>query len=191
MPPSPPAGRIPFSFYGCERDELTTELDVEYKAYHDERRAHRERNPEHWDVELADETVPKSTALTRALSKCGDAAFVKYWCVGGATSDDSGLSPGDPCHMTLKAEYRVKVGDYWKARERKWRALHPVATFWSEFETSAIEAERVIAIVRRMNLPGRGSMGPDTFRREIFLRVNRFVLEQLLEEKLAAIAKLC
>ena len=63
-----------------------------------------------------------------------------------------------------------------------------MGAFWVEFETSSTAAERVYGIVRRMGLPGRGSMGKDTFRREIFFRVNREILEGLLKAKRAQLA---
>ena len=55
--------------------------------------------------------------------------------------------------------------DYWRARRNKWPTLSKVASFWIEFETSSLAAERVymFAIIRRMGLSGRGSMGHDTF----------------------------
>jgi len=85
--------------------------------------------------------------------------------------------------MYLIPEARPNSFDYWRVRQTRWAKLYKQASFWIEFESSSIEAERVIAIVRKMNLPGRGSMSNDTFRREIFLRVNRFIVEALLEQK--------
>ena len=85
--------------------------------------------------------------------------------------------------MTLVKEHRPRSGEYWHARRHKWETLYKQAAFWTEFETSNFDPERVIAIVRRMGLPGRGAMSDETFQREIFLRVNRFVIEELLEDK--------
>jgi len=112
----------------------------------------------------------------------GLATFVEYWSVPGF-DDKSGLSAGELCHMYLIPEARPNSFDYWRVRQTRWAKLYKQASFWIEFESSSIEAERVIAIVRKMNLPGRGSMSNDTFRREIFLRVNRFIVEALLEQK--------
>ena len=42
--------------------------------------------------------------------------------------------------------------------------------------------ERVVAIVRKMKLPGRGSTGDVTFQSEIFMRGSHFGLETILDE---------
>ena len=183
MPPLPPVGGLNVDFYGCDPDELNTELDTEYREYVDERRSHRERYPDRWESTLADTAVP--VAVVR---KGGLAPFVEYWPIDGY-NDGSGLSAGDPCYMTLKIEHRPASVDYWKVRRVRWSNLIKVSGFWIEFETSSIDAERVIAIVRKMGLPGRGSMSNETFQREIFLRVNRFAVEALLDEKRKAIVE--
>ena len=41
-----------------------------------------------------------------------------------------------------------------------------------------------------MDLPGRGSMDDDTFRREIFFHVNRGALKKLLEDTRSKLAEL-
>lgn len=123
MPPLAPVGGLTTNFYGCDPQELSTELDSEYDEYAKERRAHREKNPSWWHVELADTTVPSSV-----VRKGGLAPFVEYWPVDGY-DDGSGLSPGDPCHMTLKLEHRPVSIDYWKARRHRWAKLVKVAGF--------------------------------------------------------------
>ena len=108
-------------------------------------------------------------------------------------NDGSGLSPGDPCHMYIKPEFRhgmVTSAQYWKSRRLTRPKLSKIGAFWIEFETSSIAAEHVYGIVRRMGLPGRGAMSDDTFRREIFFRVNREALQTLLRAKMAAVAAL-
>ena len=93
--------------------------------------------------------------------------------------------------MYLKPEFRkTSSADYWKARRATRPSLVKISGFWIEFETSSLAAERVYGIIRRMGLPGRGSMSPDAFRREIFFRVNREALEKLLKDKQAEIAAL-
>ena len=53
---------------------------------------------------------------------------------------------------------------------------------WQATEREGVAAERVIAIVRKIGLPGRGSTGDGTFQSEIFMRGNRFGLEAILDE---------
>ena len=81
-----------------------------------------------------------------------------------------------PHVLAVRGDRVTSSSDYWRTRRNnKWPTLSKVASFWIEFETSSLaadpELERVytfaIIDIRRMGLSGRGSMGHDTFRREI------------------------
>lgn len=171
-------------FYGCYAEDATVALDMEYAEYVSERRSHRDNNPASWAVEPAPPALPNTGTTGPAAERYRGIPFVRYWEPASGAGCACGLSPGDNCHMFLRSEDRVtSSSDYWRARRNKWPTLSKVASFWIEFKTSSLAAERVFAIIRRMGLSGWGSMGHDTFRREIFFRVNRDVLLQLVEAK--------
>ena len=171
-------------FYGCYAEDATVALDTEYAEYVLERRSHRDSNPASWAVEPAPPSLPGSGMTGPAAERYRGIPFVRFWEPASSAGSTGGFSPGDNCHMFLRSEDRVtSSSDYWRARRNKWPTLSKVASFWIEFETSSIAAERVFAIIRRMGLSGRGSMGHDTFRHEIFFRVNRDALLQLVEAK--------
>ena len=183
MPPPIPAGAT-HDFFGCYLADHTQSLRMNYVAFQQERRSHRERHPEQWEVIAIDTRLPLGAG---AGNLAGTIPFVEYWepeavKKGEAEGDGSGLSEGDPCYMILKPEFRPAggTGAYWRGKKTLWSSLHPTGSFWIEFELGGIAAERVYAIVRKMGLPGRGSMDHDTFRREIFFRVNREALLSLL-----------
>jgi hypothetical protein len=172
------------AFYGCYDEDATVALDLEYAEYVSERRSHRDNNPASWAVEPAPPALPGTATTGPAAERYRGIPFVRYWEPASGAGSACSLSPGDNCHMFLRSEDRVtSSSDYWRARRNKWPTLSKVASFWIEFETSSIAAERVFAIIRRMGLSGRGSMGHDTFRHEIFFRVNRDALLQLVEAK--------
>ena len=73
---------------------------------------------------------------------------------------------------------------YWRSVEEKWPLLSRTARWWLEFESSSICCERHIAQTRDIDSPLRQSMKGDTFKREVFFRCNRWLLEKLLKESL-------
>lgn len=184
---APPAASA--AFYGCNPEDATVALDMEYAEYCQERRAHRDGNPESWVEEPAPPDLSGMGVAGPASERYNGIPYVRYWAPAAGGGAPSGLSPGDKCHMFLRPVDRVtSSSDYWRARRNKWPTLSKVASFWIEFETSSLAAERVFAIIRRMGLSGRGAMGHDTFRHEIFFRVNRDALLQLVEAKRKALA---
>jgi hypothetical protein len=74
--------------------------------------------------------------------------------------------------------------DYWLSKRAVWPDLANIALYWSEYPTSAVSAERVFAVMRASFVPMRESMTPDHLARELMFKVNKPVLDELLEAKL-------
>lgn len=180
MPPQRDEAVPTAEFLGCYPEELTVDLIADWKEYCADRKRHYDSNPSLWTVEEAREDIQAEAVLP----------FVEYWSPPGAGAGAGGnLNKGDRpatgtnCHMFLPVagsgiESSVR---YWNGKKSRWQQLAKTALFWLEFNTSSIAAERVFAVIRKMDLPGRAAMASDTFRREIFFRINRRVLEGLLE----------
>ena len=77
------------------------------------------------------------------------------------------------------------AGQYWAGKAKAWPALAKVGLWWSEFPTSSISAERAFAAMRLMEGPQRLSMKEDNFKAELAFRVNKPLLESLLEASLS------
>ena len=67
---------------------------------------------------------------------------------------------------------------YWKSKLIIWPNLSRVALWWNAHYTSSIAAERAFGLARLIDSTQRGSMGWDTFARELKFRVNSMILDE-------------
>lgn len=73
---------------------------------------------------------------------------------------------------------------YWNCKRNIWPELSHVALWWACVFLSSIGAERTFGIARIVDSPQRGRLGWDTFSEDLKFRVNSWLINDLLEDKL-------
>ena len=89
--------------------------------------------------------------------------------------------------MTEAARKLTSTYAYWDSKRGPWPNITKVALWWGdrEHKTSliALAAEHTLAILRKVDLPGRARMKDITVQREMFLRCNKDFLEGVLQRR--------
>jgi hypothetical protein len=82
-------------------------------------------------------------------------------------------------------EWFKKVDNYkfWDSFRASWPHISYFATWWSNWPTSSVAAERVFALARVVDHPQRGALSWKSFAIELFIKSNRFVLDDMLTEE--------
>jgi len=82
-------------------------------------------------------------------------------------------------------EWFKKVDNYkfWDSFRASWPHISYFATWWSDWPTSSVAAERVFALARVVDHPQRGALSWKSFAIELFIKSNRLVLDDMLTEE--------
>lgn len=78
------------------------------------------------------------------------------------------------------------AGTFWKSREAVWWELSQVGQWWAEYPTSSICAERGFGMMRVMESAQRMSMKEPNFKAELAFRINKPIVERMLNASLDA-----
>ena len=100
--------------------------------------------------------------------------------------------------MTYTAEWKelrsesakMTIGTFWLSMESRFPILSKVGRWYAEASTSSISAERAFSIMRTMENPRRFSMKKKAFQTELFVKLNDWVVEELLERECHQLQKL-
>jgi len=101
-------------------------------------------------------------------------SVVEWW--GKTAPDPAGVAADHPKFYWAK----VKTYDYWTSKLMCWKELAEVALWWSEVQTSSIDAERVIALGRVIDVPSRRGQSWAAFKREVAFKVHADDLDVML-----------
>jgi len=81
----------------------------------------------------------------------------------------------------LEIEKR-KSYEYWKSKESVWPELSKAALWSIEIPTSSIACERAFATLRTIGIPQRSSQLQTTVRREMLFRINKHLMDELMNK---------
>lgn len=76
---------------------------------------------------------------------------------------------------------------FWQSQATRWPRLSYEAKWWNNFPTSSIAAERTFALARLTDTSQRGRLSWKSFSEQLQLRVNRPIVEKLLEDQVEKI----
>lgn len=105
-------------------------------------------------------------------------AYVKEWWAKEASDPTGAAHPHPKFYWSSQDNYA-----YWLSKTC-WAELRQCALWWLEMPTSSIAAERAFALGRVIDVPRRGSMTWETFKRELALRICQDDVESLLDDAL-------
>ena len=83
----------------------------------------------------------------------------------------------------------IKTYAFWVSKKSLWPELVAIALYWTAFPTSSVSVERAFARLRAMDAPTRRCMTLPHTERELKFRVNKPIVESVLEATLAALLR--
>jgi len=127
-------------------------------------------------------TISVKPATSAELKAAGDYTNTFFGCMPSSWGPSFWVEWDQYCDAWSSVPDRDTTisSAFWRASATRWPTLAPIARFWLEFYTSSITCERGIAKMRVFDTLDRQAMKLETFKREMFLRCNKWLLDELM-----------